>query len=228
MTQQRAPTLKLDKKRLHWKESNAGNTVQVPSETFLAHYTNLLHSRRKTDTLVAHIEKGLKTENVLSRNGWTATYDTEDSVFERLEDIVESIHDQCVDWNKTKQHPKLQQRTTRLICRLNHITASEARGGSMRIDARFILIKEDGKAIDSEHVPTSAVVAVAQFKTRLCAKNRIDNESKALRAIGHILYADPCRRSVIAFTMEDHLMRFWYFSRSHIAVSAAFDYYCRY
>ncbi|KAF9021621.1 hypothetical protein BDZ89DRAFT_1137866 [Hymenopellis radicata] len=80
----------------------------------------------------------------------------------------------------------------------------------MRTDARFILIEKDGKGIDSKHVPTSAVAAPAEFKTRLTAKLCVDSESKALRAIGHVFYADPCRRSVMAFTIEDHMMRFWH------------------
>ncbi len=36
---------------------------------------------------------------------------------------------------------------------------------------------------------------------------------------------DPCRRFVIAFTIEDQEMRFWYFSRLHIAIGEAFDYH---
>ncbi|KAF9022341.1 hypothetical protein BDZ89DRAFT_1163289 [Hymenopellis radicata] len=89
----------------------------------------------------------------------------------------------------------------------------------MRTDARFILIQEDGKGIDSKHVPTSAIAAPAEFKTRLTGKLRVDSESKALRAIGHVFYAHPCRRSVMAFTI---MMQFWYFSRSHIAALHSF------
>ncbi|KAF8869095.1 hypothetical protein CPB85DRAFT_1401682 [Mucidula mucida] len=234
MSQPGAAARKLEEQRLYLKESTTGHTVQVPAETFLAHYTNLLHSQRDTDNLVAHVEKKLKADDSLGRNGWSATNvigRNEDSAFKGLAGIAEEIHSHCVDWNKTKQHPKLRHRTTRLICRPNHTTASEVRGGSMKTDARFILLKEDSKGngtltdIDPNHVPTSAAVCPAEFKTRSTTELRIDNESKVLGAVGHILYADPCRRSVIAFTIEDHLMRFWYFSRSHIAVSAAFDYH---
>ncbi|KAF9032716.1 hypothetical protein BDZ89DRAFT_1063357, partial [Hymenopellis radicata] len=218
----------IDDQRIYRKESTAGRTVQVAADTFLDHYTNLLHSQQDTNALVSHVKRKLKASKDLTRNGWVATNvngPTEDSVSKGLEDIAETIHDHCVEWNKTKQHPKLQKRTTRLICQPGHTTASGVRGGSMRTDARFILLEEDGKGIDSKHVPTSAVAAPAEFKTRLTAKLRVDNESKALGAIGHIFYADPCRRSVMAFTIEDHMMRFWYFSRSHIAVSAEFDYH---
>ncbi|KAF8891899.1 hypothetical protein CPB85DRAFT_248345 [Mucidula mucida] len=234
MSQPGAATLKLEDQRLHWKESSAGNTVQVPVETFLAHYTNLLHSQRDTDDLVSHIEEGLKAKpktsngetkpRTLNKDGWAATNfigPHEDTVFKGLEGIAEEIHSHCETWNKTKQHPKLQQRTTRLICQPNHTTASEVRGGSMKTDARFIL----NEIVSDENVPTSAAVAPAEFKTRMNPKNQIDNESKIIGAVGHILYNDPCRRSVIAFTIEDRPMRFWYFSRSHIAVSAQFDYH---
>ncbi|KAF8891896.1 hypothetical protein CPB85DRAFT_248297 [Mucidula mucida] len=230
MSQPGAATLNLGEQRLHLKESSGGNTVEVPAETFLAHYANLLHSQRDTDDLVSHIETGLKATpedqkpQTLSRNGWTATNfigPNEDTVFKGLAGVAEEIYTHCQTWNETKQHPKLQQRTTRLICQPNHTTASEVRGGSMKTDARFIL-NEIG---DDVHVPTSAAVAPAEFKTRMNPKNQIDNESKVLGAVGHILYNDPCRRFVIAFTIEDRMMRFWYFSRSHIAVTAQFDYH---
>ncbi|KAF9032654.1 hypothetical protein BDZ89DRAFT_1063276 [Hymenopellis radicata] len=231
MTQQGAATFNLNDQRFYLKESTTGNTVQVPADTYLSHYTSLLPSQRDTDDLVSHVERKLKAtgpSKALTSNGWVATNvkgPTEDRVFKRLEDIAESIHDHCVEWNKTKQHPKLRKRTTRLICRPGHTTASEVRGGSMRTDARFILLEEEGEEVDSENVPTSAVAGPAEFKCQLTAEFRIDNESKVLGAVGHIIYADPCRRSVMAFTIEDRLMRFWYFSRSHITVSAEFDYH---
>ncbi|KAF8872558.1 hypothetical protein CPB85DRAFT_1422651 [Mucidula mucida] len=228
MSQPGAAARKLEEQRIYLKESTIGHTVQVPAKTFLAHYTNLLHSQRDTDNLVAHVEKKLKADDSLGCNGWSATNvigRNEDSAFKGLVGIAEEIHSHCVDWNKTKH------RTTRLICQPNHTTASEVCGGSMKTDARFILLKEDSKGdgtltdINPKYVPTSAAVGPAEFKTRSTTELWIDNESKVLGAVGHILYADPCRRSVIAFTIEDHLMRFWYFSRSHIAVSAAFDYH---
>ncbi|KAF8868293.1 hypothetical protein CPB85DRAFT_1463517, partial [Mucidula mucida] len=183
MSQPGAAARKLEEQRLYLKESTTGHTVQVPAETFLAHYTNLLHSQRDTDNLVAHVEKKLKADDSLGRNGWSATNvigRNEDSAFKGLAGIAEEIHSHCVDWNKTKQHPKLRQRTTRLICRPNHTTASEVRGGSMKTDARFILLKEDSKGdgtltdIDPNHVPTSAAVCPAEFKTRSTTELRID------------------------------------------------------
>ncbi len=179
MSQPGAATLNLGEQRLHLKESSGGNTVEVPAETFLAHYANLLHSQRDTDDLVSHIETGLKATpedqkpQTLSRNGWTATNfigPNEDTVFKGLAGVAEEIYTHCQTWNETKQHPKLQQRTTRLICQPNHTTASEVRGGSMKTDARFIL-NEIG---DDVHAPTSAAVAPAEFKTHLNRKDRID------------------------------------------------------
>ncbi len=181
MTERGAALLNLDEQRLHLKESSGGNTAQVPVETFLAHYANLLHSQQETDDLVSHIEEGLKAETLkkkpkprtLTGNGWAATNfigPSEDKVFKGLAGVAEEIHTHCETWNETKQHAKLQQRTTRLICQPNHTTASEVHGGSMKTDARFIL----NEISDDVHAPTSAAVAPAEFKTHLNRQDRID------------------------------------------------------
>ncbi|KAF9020218.1 hypothetical protein BDZ89DRAFT_1138803 [Hymenopellis radicata] len=201
----------IDDQWIYRKESTAGRTVQVAADTFLDHYTNLLHSQQDTNALVSHVKRKLKASKDLTRNGWVATNvkgPTEDSVSKRLEDIAESIHDHCVEWNKTKQHPS--SRNARLVSSVN-------------------------RAIQRPLGRMARKLIAGMFRHRSCcrcriqdssdAKLRVDNESKALGAIGHIFYADPCRRSVMAFTIEDHMMRFWYFSRSHIAVSAEFDYH---
>ncbi|KAF8909122.1 hypothetical protein CPB85DRAFT_1562600 [Mucidula mucida] len=217
MTERGAALLNLDEQRLHLKESSGGNTVQVPVETSLPTMPiSFIPARNR--------RPGEAKAQYFDRNGWAATNfigPSEDKVFKGLAGVAEEIHTHCETWNQTKQHPKLQQRTTRLICQPNHNTASEVRGGSMKTDARFIL-NEIG---DDVHVPTAAVVGPAEFKTHLNRQDRIDNESKVLGAVGHILYNDPCRRFVIAFTIEDRMMRFWYFSRSQITISAQFDYH---
>ncbi|KAF8903843.1 hypothetical protein CPB85DRAFT_1438180 [Mucidula mucida] len=63
------------------------------------------------------------------------------------------------------------------------------------------------------------------MEAKLDVKDRGTNEDQIVNAVSHILYNDPCRRYVLSFTVEGNMMRFWYFSRSHIAVSEEFNYH---
>ncbi|KAF8870936.1 hypothetical protein CPB85DRAFT_1423462 [Mucidula mucida] len=63
------------------------------------------------------------------------------------------------------------------------------------------------------------------MEAKLDVKDRGTNEDQIVNAVSHILYNDPCRRYVLSFTVEGNMMRFWYFSRSHIAVSEDFNYH---
>ncbi|KAF9020602.1 hypothetical protein BDZ89DRAFT_1072116 [Hymenopellis radicata] len=226
-----ADALPLDDQRAALRASTTGHTVQVPLDTYhTTFHNNILSSKRATDALISSVEEGLKTAKFLNETGWRDTElkpgVKEDDTYRGLEPIAEKIHDLCMAWNeKKKKTPKLPERTTRLICRPNHVTHSEVRGGSMKTDARFILIKssDGGGKVDDKKVSTSDVPSVGEAKLQV--KDRGTNENQVVGAVSHILFNDPCRRFVLSFTVEGNMMRFWYFSRSLITVSAEFDYH---
>ena len=51
------------------------------------------------------------------------------------------------------------------------------------------------------------------------------NEMKMAGAATEILFNDPSRRFVPGFTIERNDLRFWMFSRSHIAVSQVVNFH---
>ena len=53
----------------------------------------------------------------------------------------------------------------------------------------------------------------------------LQNEMKIAGAATEILYNDPSRRFVPGFTIERNDLRFWMFSRSHIAVSKVVNFH---
>ncbi|KAF9010406.1 hypothetical protein BDZ89DRAFT_1078134 [Hymenopellis radicata] len=209
-----ADALPLDDQRAALRASTTGHTVQVPVDTYhTTFHNNILSSNSADDdALISSVEKGLKTAKFLNETGWRDTElkggVKEDDTYRGLEPIAEKIHDLCMAWNKKKKTTKLPERTTRLICRPNHVTHSEVRGGSMKTDARFILIKssDGGGKVDDK-------------KAKLHVKDRGTNENQVVGAVSHILFNDPCRRSVLSFTVEGNMMR------SLITVSAEFDYH---
>ncbi|KAF9020593.1 hypothetical protein BDZ89DRAFT_1164142 [Hymenopellis radicata] len=224
-----ADTLALDDQRDALRAT--GHTVQVPLDTYhTTFHNNLLSSNSATDTLISSVEKGLKAAKLLNKSGWQDTQlkaeVRKDDTYRGLERIAGKIHNLCMAWNKKKNTTKLpSERTTRLICCPNHDTLSEVCGGTRKTDGRFILMKssDGGSNVDDEKVNTSDVSGVMQAK--LDVKDRGTNENQLVDAVSHILFNDPSRRFVLSFTVEGNMMRFWYFSRSLIIVSAEFDYH---
>ncbi|KAF8885914.1 hypothetical protein CPB85DRAFT_1459671 [Mucidula mucida] len=230
MTMDDADTLSLREQRAALRASTTGHTVQVPVDAYFATYlTDILPSRAETDGLISWLVKGLKRGHYLNNSGWARTQVKtgvkEDATYKGLERIAEKIHDLCMTWNKEKGAAQVPKRTTRFVCRPNLETKSEVRGGSMRTDGRFILMEssDGGGEVDDENVRTCDVGGGMEAK--LDVKDRGTNEDQIVNAVSHILYNDPCRRYVLSFTVEGNMMRFWYFSRSHIAVSEDFNYH---
>ncbi|KAF8878388.1 hypothetical protein CPB85DRAFT_1342652 [Mucidula mucida] len=175
----------------------------TPRETFIQDHLRLpqYKSARQFDMLVNNVFKELKDAGLLTKDGWpelTIDARTEDATFKNLCPITDKIHDICIEWEKghSKHFMDARRRTN-----------SEINGGS-----------------PYDSLPDTADVSgPAEFKKLLSARG--ENEFKLAGNVGHTMANDPCRRFVIAFTIEDQEMRFWYFSRSHIAIGEAFDYH---
>ncbi|KAF8885924.1 hypothetical protein CPB85DRAFT_1442024 [Mucidula mucida] len=202
--------------------STTGYTVQVPVDTYFATYqTDIFPSRRKTDNLISWVENELKRAKHLNKSGWAdiklKKKVKEDATCKGLEAIAKKVHDLCMAWNKKEKAKtaKVPKRTTLLVCRPN--PGSEVRGG---FDILRFNLMESSDGVGEVDDRTCDVGGVMEAK--LGKKNRGTNDDQFVH---HILYNDLCRRFVLSFTAEDNMMRFWYFSRSHIAVSAEFDYH---
>ncbi len=154
----------LDVQRVALRASTTGHTVQVPVDTYFSTYqSNILPSARETEELISWVQDGLKKTKTLNTKSWPTTrirrQVTEDDTYKGLEPIAEEIHGLCLAWNEKQNTIKLPKRTTRLICRPRHETASEVRGGSMKTDARFILMesRDGGGEVDDKKVKTCDV-----------------------------------------------------------------------
>ncbi|KAF8875545.1 hypothetical protein CPB85DRAFT_540785 [Mucidula mucida] len=218
----------LDLKQQHraLRKSTAYHIVQLPAETFIQDHLRLpqYKSIRQYDMLVNNIFKELKEAGLLTKDGWTELKidaRTEDATFENLCLIIDKIHDICIEWEKG--HGKhFSKATARLQCDARRRTNSEINGGSMMMDAHFVLTESTTPGPPTNSLPDTADVSgPAEFKKLLSARG--ENEFKLAGNVGHTMANDPCRWFVIAFTIEDQEMRFWYFSRSHIAIGEAFD-----
>ncbi|KAF8909070.1 hypothetical protein CPB85DRAFT_759426 [Mucidula mucida] len=225
-----AETFGLRAQRIALRASTTGHTVQMPVKIYHSTYhTDILPSVGETDELITWVDEELRAAGILDDSGWRDTKlsedASEDATYKGLEPIAKKIVNLRTTWNKKKKKTKLPQPTTRLVCRPRLETKSEVRGGSMKTDARFILMKSrDGDdKVDDKKVKTCDVGGPMEAKLHL--EDRGTNEDQIVGAVSHILYNDPSRRFVLAFTVEGNMMRFWYFSRSHITVSAEFDYH---
>ncbi len=160
----------LDVQRVALRASTTGHTVQVPVDTYFSTYqSNILPSTRETENLITSVGEGLKAAKLWDESGWRDTQVqkmvNEDTTYQGLEPIAKTIASLCAIWSK-KNRTKLPKRTTRLICRPRHETASEVPGGSMKTDARFVLMKSrdgDGK-VDDTKVKTCDVGGVLEAK----------------------------------------------------------------
>ncbi len=156
------------------RASTTGHTVQVPVDTYFSTYqSNILPSALESEDLISWVQDGLKQSKTLNTKSWPTTkirrQVTEDDTYRGLEPIAEEIHGLCLAWNKEKNATKVPKRTTRLICRPRHETASEVRGGSMKTDARFILMESrdgDGR-VDDKKVKTCDVGGPMEAKLHL-------------------------------------------------------------
>lgn len=67
-------------------------------------------------------------------------------------------------------------------------------------------------------------VASAEFKKEDDDKSRIDNARKIIWSCHNTLLTDPRRRFTFGFTIEDTLVRLWFFSRSCVMATERFDF----
>ncbi len=157
--------------RVALRASTTGHTVKVPVATYFSAYqSNILPSAPETEELISWAKDGLERAEFWDESGWrdTKLKETvgEDSTYKGLEPIANKIVSLCLAWNRKKNTTKLPKRTTRLICRPRHETASEVRGGSMKTDARFILMESrdgDGQ-VDDKKVKTCDVAGPMEAK----------------------------------------------------------------
>ncbi len=164
----------LDDQRAALTPSTTSHTVQVPVDTYFSTYqSNILPSARETEDLISWVEDELKKAKTLNTKSWRSTRIrrtvTEDDTYKGLQPITEEIHNLCLAWNKKKHTTKLPRRTTRLICRPNHEIASEAGRGSLKTDARFVLMdsRDDGGVVDDKKVETCDIAGVMEAKLHM-------------------------------------------------------------
>ncbi|KAJ6477386.1 hypothetical protein C8R47DRAFT_1323354 [Mycena vitilis] len=65
---------------------------------------------------------------------------------------------------------------------------------------------------------------IAEYKLKAGPADRMDDERKLIGAATALMYNDPRRRHLMGFTIERDQMRMWYFCRSHVCVSEAFNF----
>ncbi|KAF8912498.1 hypothetical protein CPB85DRAFT_1252599 [Mucidula mucida] len=224
------PMLPLPQQRAALRKTIPAHTVQTASPiAFLKRHCSLPElSSSEHDGLVAHVISELKERELLNDSGWPDTIidgRTEGAIFKNLEPIVAAIGDICLLWDDEAQ--KLNDRTTTFECDGSNTTNSEVPGSSFMVDAQFILLERctpTSNVSDSENDKADTVdISPSEFKKSV--NDRADNEIKIASAANHTLFNDYSRRFVLGFTIEGVEMRFWHFSRSHIAVSPAFDYH---
>ncbi|KAF8909067.1 hypothetical protein CPB85DRAFT_1455900 [Mucidula mucida] len=220
----------LDDQRAALTPSTTSHTVQVPVDVYFSTYqSDILPSALETEDLISWVEDELETAKTLNTKSWRSTRIrrtvTEDDTYKGLQPITEEIHNLCLAWNKRNNTTKLPKRTTCLICRPNHEIASEAGRGSLKTDARFVLMESrDGGDVDDKKVETCDIAGVMEAKQQMRDRGTVERGRSGCRHQPHS-FNDPSRRFVLSFTVEGNMMRFWYFSRSHIAVSDEFDYH---
>ncbi|KAF8870635.1 hypothetical protein CPB85DRAFT_1569553 [Mucidula mucida] len=213
--------------RHHLRQSTTGHTVQISASTFLERHATLPQlTDKESNTLVNYVARKLRGTH-LDDNGWpnTEIVDSmkEDAIFANLTPIADAIWMACTTWDQKKG--KLGDTTSRMECNPRQRTNSEVSGGSMMADAQFILTHSTTpKPRPTSHrTDTANKAGGGEFKKY--TSERAQNEDQLVGGVAHMLHNDPARRFVIVFTIEGVEMRFWYFSRSHIAVSEAFDYH---
>ncbi|KAF9038904.1 hypothetical protein BDZ89DRAFT_1110210 [Hymenopellis radicata] len=224
------PMLGLAQQRAALRKTIPAHTVQTASPlAFLKRHCSLPElSSCEYEGLLAYVITELKERELLKDSEWPATKidsRTEGAIFKQLEPIIATIGDICLLWDDKDQ--KLNDRTTTFECDGSNTTNSEVPGSSFMVDAQFILLDRctpPSNVAESENDKADTVdISPAEFKKDV--KDRADNEIKIASAANHTLFNDYSRRFVLGFTIEGVEMRFWYFSRSHIAVSPAFDYH---
>ncbi|KAK0199613.1 hypothetical protein DFS33DRAFT_177630 [Desarmillaria ectypa] len=68
------------------------------------------------------------------------------------------------------------------------------------------------------------LATIEEYKLRNRARDLRDNVRKICSNAAQILYSDPCRRFIRGTTIGDASTRFWFFSRSHVFVTEAFNF----
>ncbi len=234
----------LEEMRHHLRQSTTGHTVQISASTFLERHATLPQlTDKESNTLVNYVARKLRGTH-LDDNGWpnTEIVDSmkEDAIFANLTPIADAIWMACTTWDQKKG--KLGDTTSRMECNPRQRTNSEVSGGSMMADAQFILTHSTTpKPRPTSHrTDTANKAGGGEFKKYTSERAQVSrpssfrsldsfvsfqNEDQLVGGVAHMLHNDPARRFVIVFTIEGVEMRFWYFSRSHIAVSEAFDYH---
>ncbi|KAI5897674.1 uncharacterized protein SCHCODRAFT_02564734 [Schizophyllum commune H4-8] len=135
-----------------------------------------------------------------------------------------------------------EQRTTTFECRPDHTICSEARGGSFRVDAYGRLLESTFPAKARKmRLPRSAhlrpgsyrsggppiytcdLALTAKFMPVNVRRMVCEDERQMLGGSGHIMFNDPCRTRHFSLTIEGNMARLWIHTRSHSAVTYAFD-----
>ncbi|KAF8907492.1 hypothetical protein CPB85DRAFT_1254269 [Mucidula mucida] len=208
----------------HLRQSYTGHTVQIPTSTFIERHATLPRlTDKESHELITSVTRRLWGKH-LDDNGWRKTKivdnKTEDAIFANLAPIADAIWMACCTWDKKKH--KLGEATCRMECNPRQRTHSGVVGMA---GAHFILTNSTTLEPRPPSHRTDIADKAGGGECKKDISERAQNENQLVGGVARILHNDPARRFVIAFTIEGVEMRFWYFSRSHIAVSEAFDYH---
>ncbi|KAF8998342.1 hypothetical protein BDZ89DRAFT_1148130 [Hymenopellis radicata] len=209
----------LNKKILH-------NSVTLSTTAFTDNHL-AIHRLTETDNqdLVSHVISKLQESRLLRKRRWAkirVDAMTEDARFAHLQSIADKIHEICLSWDAGKD--KLGGATARMISNPGRTMNSALLEKPVETNAQFVLVSSlTGEGGRRDDAPLEDISSVARF--RKSYDYHPDTQIDIVAAASHILYSDPARRSMTAFTIVGKTMTFFHFSRSHIAVSSPFDYH---
>lgn len=116
--------------------------------------------------------------------------------------------------NPLYKHRQLPHRTT----------LSEIGGSTHQVDGFICPIHESFSSDRENVVATADLAAIFEFKRKNNEAHVHDNRLKMVSAANHCLNNDPTRTHTYGVTIENDLVRLWYFSRSHSVLSEPFSF----
>ncbi|KAF8912477.1 hypothetical protein CPB85DRAFT_1252582 [Mucidula mucida] len=124
------------------------------------------------------------------------------------------IHDVCVDWDAGED--KLGAAIARMVYNPEQSMSSAfLEKSDIKTNTQFVLVSSSTSKARGQraNVPIADISSVGRFR-KSEVYHLADTGIDIVAAASYIIYSDP-----------DRIMTFWYFLRSHIAVSSPFDYH---
>ncbi|KAJ7177991.1 hypothetical protein C8R46DRAFT_942924 [Mycena filopes] len=198
---------------------------EVSTEFFLRSFIPPVSSAH-VDQVETRLGKGKHLVNLDGQRRWSAFElnpsempDREDKAFAPFDSIWSSI---------VRMGEKVLQKSPTLAFGQNpdHIPVSD-RDELARPDGQCTFLDPDTKKVlDDLGISHSyyANVVLWELKKHSNEKDTSDNIKKVTWGCHNTLLTDPRRRFVFGITIEDTLMRVWYFSRTYIIATKHFDF----